>query len=659
MSEQGFDDYYFQESFVINNFGVHVFPHESTDMECVSTRQEFAIKSYLANKISEITIFSFGKKDPKIENTEYININDINHEEIKCDRDYYFLGDILNYGLKTTKKDDYIIYTNSDCFIGEKFYEFILSSNYDYIEFFRLETKDGVVVGQNKDGIDGFAIKNHTLEKLLEEKILPQNLILGAPYWDAIFSNIARKYIPNKYQDTTRLFHTKHAPRWSFTTLDYAGKHNLSILNNLYENGVINCRKAEIKSDNLVIRILDGKTDFTQMKNIIADERFGKNKIIEFDFNYLFVEKQEQNSPQLSDQSIGTTAGTRYFVREDEIEKIINYETSIYKRYVILKDGEILSESTKFISENNNLNLGIVFCFFGDDDLRIKAAKRAIEEFKQQTIWKKSKVVFVELIDECFDNFDFSSHENVIHLKIEQKPINKNLFQKECLWNIGAQKILKDINNLIFIDIDTFPQNKHLFAKANKILYNNPNIIFQLGNCIITQKEDGFITRVRWLYSSFSKLCATKPYCFNPCGGFAISKKIFLQINGFNSYGFLYGGDILFLYEIDERTHSIWNNQINNMKIFKDIPRKLNSDNIVIENEDSPLIHCWHGNHEERPYHVWGMVFNELDFNKDEITIDQDGLLSWSNNEIQEKYTKFFKNKKHIRDLQGHKKLFK
>ena len=651
-------DYFKEESFTICHSGVHLFPYESTNIEDVSFRQNTAINSYLEYKIPEIKIYSFGKEKSQKEDIEYIQIQDINHQNIKCDRDYYFLGDILKHGLKATTKNDYIIYTNSDCSIKDKFYDFILSSNYDYIEFFRVETSDNIIVGQNKDGIDGFAIKNHILEKLINDKILPENLILGAPYWDAIFSSIARKYIPNKYQDTSRLYHIKHTPRWNFKNLDYAGNHNLSILNSLYSNNIISCRKAEIKSDNLVIRIIEDKTDLTILKNLVCDERFGVNKISGFDYNYLFIEKiQEQNTPRLNDETLGTTAGTRYFISEEEVENAIKSETGLYKRYCVLQEGEKLSESSSFISDHSNSTLGIVLCFFGDDQLRIQAAQRAIEQFKQQTIWRKSKIVFVELVDKNQDNFNFSNYDNVIHVKIQQKENNKNLFQKECLWNIGAQRILKDVDNLIFIDVDTFSQNKHLFAKANKILHHNPNIVFQLGNSIITQKEDGFISRIQWLYNSFSKLHAQKSYCFNPCGGFAISKKVFIQINGFNPYGFLYGGDILFLYEIDDRTHKIWEYDIN-MKIFKNMPRKINNSNIILANEEAPLIHCWHGNHEERPYSLWGMIFNELDFDKKEITIDEEGLLSWSNNESQEKYAKFFENKKNISDLKVHRKLY-
>lgn len=653
---QKIDDYYSVEKYSNDsNNGVHLFPYESTEIPDVCSRQSTAINSYISNKIPEIQIISFGKNNPNIQDIEYVSIKDINYQGIKCDRDYYFLGDILEYGLTITKPEDYIIYTNSDCFIKDKFYTFILTSNYDYIEFFRLETVNDRIVGQNKDGIDGFAIKHSLLRKLFDENILPKDLVLGSPYWDAIVSSIARKYVDNKYQDTSRLYHTKHTPRWSFGELDYAGKHNLSILNKLYNSNVINCRKTEIKSDNLVIRIFDSKTNFVDTKKAISNERFGNNKITTFDYNYLFLQK---DTSLLTDENLGTTAGTRYLVDDENMQSVIAKESSLYKRCVILEENQQLSESTKFTPTQKDPILGIVLCFFGNDDLRIKSVKRAMMEFEQQTIWKKCKVVFVELIDDGISNFDFSDHPNISHLKITSKESNKNLFQKECLWNIGANHISKGVDNFIFIDADTFPQNKKLFAKTNKILRHDPNTVFQLGNCLITQKADGEITRIQWLWNSFSKLKAEESYCFNPCGGFGISKKVFDQINGFNPYGLLYGGDILFLYEIDERSRGIWNYEINYMNIFKDMSRELDTRNIIVKNEESPLIHCWHGDHEQRPYRIWGLVFNELEFNKDEIRVDEDGLLSWSDDESQLKYNKFFQNKKHITDIKTHRKLY-
>ena len=650
-----------KENITVKHSGIHVFAYEDGNVEEAMHRQSLSVQSYCNNKIEQIKILSLAKKDPKIPNTIYHKIEDINYDSVKCERDYYYLGSILKYAISITKKNDYIIYTNSDCHIKNNFYNFILGSDYDCIEFFRADVEGESVVGHNKDGIDGFAIKNKILKKLIDKKILPEDLILGAPYWDAIFSSITRKHVRNKYQDISRLYHTKHKPRWSAAKLDYAGQHNLNILNTLYNNKTINCRKAEIKSDTLVIRIFDENTDFTKIKKHIHEEKFSQNKIKEFDYNYLFIEKISGSSSQqnLNDDSIGTTSGTRYHVRENEIEKILENEKKIYSKHIVLNDDQQLHSFAKFTSNKRDPKLGVVLAVFGQDPLRIEATNKAIIQLKKQSNWNDCQVVFVELleIDET-SVFDFSNEINIIHLKIVKNKFNQNLFQKECLWNIGAKKIIDKVDNIIFIDADTFSQEYSLFSRINRLLYENSNIVYQLGNCIITMRDDSTITRVQWLWSDFAKLKASNPYCFGPCGGFAISKQVFEQINGFNPYGFLYGGDILFIYELDDRTRSIYNWAMKHMKIFQDMPRDIDHDDIVIKNSESPLIHCWHGSHESRPYHIWGMVFNELNFDKKEINIDENGLLAWSGEESFQKYSNFFKNKHKTIDVKDYKRLY-
>lgn len=332
----------------MKHHGFHFFPFEHTSIEDVCFRQNFSIDSYSKNKIPNIRIFAFGKNDPKKENVEYLEIKQ--KMEFENGRDYYFLNEIFDFGLKITNEKDYLIYTNSDCHISNDFYPFILNSQYDYIEFFRLEIKNNVVVGQNKDGIDGFAIKNYTLKNLIENKIIPKKLVLGAPYWDAIVSNIAKKHITKRYQDTKRLFHTKHTPRWKMNNLDFGGKLNLNQLNELFEKEIINCRKAEIKSNNLVIRIIDDKTDLTKLKKTITHERF-KSKL-DFDYNYLFIEINKKD--KLNDQNIGTTAGTRFFTTKDKVDDLILNEINKYKRYIIMKEDQAINNQTVFKNEKRS-----------------------------------------------------------------------------------------------------------------------------------------------------------------------------------------------------------------------------------------------------------------------------------------------------------------
>lgn len=632
---------------------IHLFPFELTELSDVNIRQGGAINSYKKNRTEKVKVFAFGSEDPKIEGIEYLQIR----SSVRSGkREYYLLSELIDAAINLGEEDDYIVYTNSDCHIQADFYPNIIKGNYDYIEFFRQEVVNGIVVAKNKDGIDGFAAKRKALAQI-QQKLFGQKLVIGAPYWDAIISNIAREHLNNTYQDCTSLYHVKHQPRWSLGALDLGGVLNFETLNNLFQNESIRCRKAEIQSGNLVVRVIDKKCDLVRLKETIMFERFGDHNI-PFDFNFLLVEEKTTAAPaKIDDDSIGTTAGTRYFVEPDQVEKTIEKEKRKYERYVILDEGQTLSESTNFKIIPKD-KLGIVLAFFGTDPMRVIAVKRALKEFERQTIWKKSKVVFVEMSDREDSSFDFSCSEQVEHIKIIEGPSNRNLFQKECLWNIGAKRILDEVDNLIFIDADTFPQNKRLFAKANRIVGLNPNIVYQLGDCIVTQKENGEITRTQWLWNSFSKLKAHDSYCFNPCGGFAISKKIFKQIDGFNPFGFLYGGDILFLYEIDKRTRRIWDWIINNLRIFNKIPRNLKSDNIIIKNHEGPLIHCWHGDHGERPYHEWGLAFNNMMFKREDIKIDERGLLAWRDEDALNKYKKFYLNRNLITSGSLQKKLY-
>lgn len=635
---------------------IHIFPFEFTSLNDVNERQNFAILSYSQNRHKNTKLICFGNKNPSLKNIDFIPIESCVQSE---DREYYLLNELISNVLQLAKPNDYIVYTNSDCYIKENFYSFILDNKYSYIEFFRQEVLNGVVVGHNKDGIDGFAANVSTLKKI-QEKLENNALVIGSPYWDAIFSNVAREHIDNLYQDQHLLFHKKHTPRWSLKSLDIGGSTNLDTLNKLYEKGIIHCRKAEIKSDNLVIRLLDRNTNMSLVKENIVAEKFGKNKVTEFDYNYLLIEtNNDGETPVLTDESIGTTSGTRYLTTKDQTQSIIEEQKRLYSRYVVLDENCRLDLTTKFSTNKKNTRLGVVLAVFGLDQYRVSAINKAIKELKKQSIWHDSKVVFVELLeDNQSSNFDFSTELNIQHLKIQSNKFNQNLFQKECLWNIGAKKIINDVDNIVFIDADTYSQDLGLFAKANKLLYKNPNIVYQLGDCIITIKDADTVTRVQWLWSDFSKLQAKNPYCFGPCGGFVISKQIFERMNGFNPYGFLYGGDILFLYEIDDRTHSVWKWAMDNMKIFHDMPRAIKHDDITVKNTKTPLIHCWHGNHVSRPYHVWGMVFNELNFNKQDIKVDHNGLLAWSGKQSFNKYFKFFANKHKIVSSTENKALY-
>jgi hypothetical protein len=53
-------------------------------------------------------------------------------KDIGYNRDLPYLDDIINFAIPYAEDNGWIVYTNSDCIVGDKFYEDILKYNYDY-----------------------------------------------------------------------------------------------------------------------------------------------------------------------------------------------------------------------------------------------------------------------------------------------------------------------------------------------------------------------------------------------------------------------------------------------------------------------------------------------------------------------------------------------
>jgi len=331
-------EYCLEEDLEIDNYGCHIFSYEQCEVGTnLHFRQLQAFNSYAAYKHPNITIYNTG--DHSLQNTNIIDI------DIPSKSDC-LLNNLLSIGVNSVDDNDYIIFTNSDCYIESMFYEFILSSKYSYIEFFRSEMVNHQFVSLHKHGIDGFAIKKYEYLRLLDRNLIPDSLVIGAPYWDTILSNICQTYIKNTYQDLKRLKHIKHSRRWNFYDLNTSGQHNLAQLNFLYDNNIIHNRKIEIISANLVVKIVDHETDYQRIQQTL-------NTNSSFDYNYLFIE-QYNNQKKLTDANLGSTVGSRYHLNnnEDQKEKIIEIIKSHAKKHTriaVVDQYEIINEKTPFM----------------------------------------------------------------------------------------------------------------------------------------------------------------------------------------------------------------------------------------------------------------------------------------------------------------------
>lgn len=328
-----------KEPLDIRSKGCHVFSFESCEPDTdLFYRQYKAATSYSTHKHNSISIYNLGT------NLTIEGINSTNQQS-------NILNNLLLFGISSIDDQDYIIFTNSDCYIESQFYEFILSSKYRYIEFFRCEIINNQQISHHKHGIDGFAILKQELNQLLLNNLLPPNLIIGAPYWDAVFSNVCHKYIDSIYQDTKRLKHIKHPKRWNFYKLNPAGKNNLDYLNYLYDKKIINQRKVELIYSSLVIKVFDSYTDYKKVAESL------QNSSTDFDYNYLFIEVYN-NIKYLNDTNLGSTIGTRIHIQDnidinDDIEQAIKEHAKKYSRIIILDQYAPVSLNTQFLPQHN------------------------------------------------------------------------------------------------------------------------------------------------------------------------------------------------------------------------------------------------------------------------------------------------------------------
>lgn len=105
----------------------------------------------------------------------------------------------------------------------------------------------------------------------------------------------------------------------------------------------------------------------------------------------------------------------------------------------------------------NTLDMSLISCHYGGkiDFCRKTAMRQAMYNlFIQKRL--PNDIIFVELVID--DNNEFSQQDFppfVKYIRINGNEKNKGLFQKECLWNIGAS--FAKNNKLVFVDYDTSP----------------------------------------------------------------------------------------------------------------------------------------------------------------------------------------------------------
>ena len=270
----------------------------------------------------------------------------------------------------------------------------------------------------------------------------------------------------------------------------------------------------------------------------------------------------------------------------------------------------------------DRVNTAVITCVYGD---RHKLAKQSIEQWLQQNL--RTQIIVVELLfnDEPSQLLSLTS-PRVLHTIVRGDNSNKDLCQKEALYNIGSRLIGSNIKYLIFIDNDVFSLNKNWFTDIRQKLIDNSDHVVQGFESVIDTKDPQyqFLSLIAW---------RTKPDRLshtNPGICWALTRDKFEQFGRFNPYFVEYSGDSGFCAEILNTQATAYENYIQTFPCFAELLRPTTTKGIPTYVEDE-LVHLHHGYFRDRSYnarkyivHRWNRSIQAV------VQLDDSGLIRWN-----------------------------
>lgn len=282
-------------------------------------------------------------------------------------------------------------------------------------------------------------------------------------------------------------------------------------------------------------------------------------------------------------------------------------------------------------------------CFGGHSELRREATLRAVRAWEWQSSLPDDALI-LELVcpgqTPCFSRNDFP--EWVQYVRIFGNERNRNLFQKEALWNIGAK--LTNANKLLFLDGDCEPVNcrdyfKQVFGTCAP------------GNCVHAAwhiVHEGQQSGNRDYYSFFADSADVPKGAIRfPGMGYCITRHDYHAMDGFNPFSICGSGDAVFLWESLKSVHQ----PMTYAKRFHQSlirPHQPQLEPVCLKG--LTVQHNYHGPKSDRGY-VWSRYAVELFGDpRAYCHIDSAGLLAWNDPEFPLKYFLMQKARMHTKE---------
>lgn len=194
------------------------------------------------------------------------------------------------------------------------------------------------------------------------------------------------------------------------------------------------------------------------------------------------------------------------------------------------------------MSLDNPGDTAVIMAVWGQPPNRISSTRKVLSKLNEQFL--NFHLVFVEMLFEG-ERSVYEDYVDGEHIIVEGTDANRDVFQKEALWNIGASHA-KDFKYLIFCDSDIWSKDPFWFYKIRNKLLEDPRTVTQGANFSYDTEDEG----MHFQTLLGKSLLVDSGMKHNPGLIYGMTRSYYDDIEGFNPLFLASCGDSGFINEV-------------------------------------------------------------------------------------------------------------
>lgn len=296
-----------------------------------------------------------------------------------------------------------------------------------------------------------------------------------------------------------------------------------------------------------------------------------------------------------------------------------------------------IEETTQFVEPRGLVRIPeprmcVVVCAWGDDEARLAANRKAMTQWRNQTI--QPYVVLVEALDPDEDPkySDLIPEGAGRHVILEHAPWrSRGIALKEALQEIGAKQAPETCEVFAFVDGDVWSESpqwfEELFARALEGVDSGAHALVQGFRHWRDSEDDAGMVRPCGV--GHAAMSGDDIKLAQPGMCWAMSRRLWADMGGLNHRAINGSGDLLLVHELASDRYKPW--AVASSGWLRDAVRPgLPKASLVCVRAD--IVHEWHGDLAKRAYVESWQAIDQLKTPVDALVkLDESGIPVWIN----------------------------